>query len=319
MPAALRFVTPMECREVKTIREIPRGKSWQYEIKFDGYRCIAIKQHNDVELHSRNGKSFTQFENLFDVIRERRPRSFILDGEIVALDPDGRSNFNALQRAKSKGVDVHFYAFDLLNLDGKSLLNEPLVERQELLYSSFSSDDYFHFSKPLHGKIETIIKSIAKFGFEGVIAKDRESIYTPGKIPGSWVKRKLKQSDEFIIGGYIPADGGVDSILVGKFAGEELMFVEDVGDGFIPATRQQVLKAIQRLKIAETPFANLKGKQRDRHIDKEKVEQIVWVKPKTVVEIAMNEWTPDRHLRHAEFRRLRPDKPIEDVSSYPQT
>ena len=121
MPATLRFIAPMECREVKTVREIPRGESWQYEIKFDGYRCIAIKQHNEVTLYSRNGKAFTQFENLFDLFRAQRPKSFILDGEVVALDADGKSNFNALQRAKSKRIDVHFYAFDLLNLEGKSL------------------------------------------------------------------------------------------------------------------------------------------------------------------------------------------------------
>ena len=316
--AQLFFVPPMECREVKQLREIPRGSEWQYEIKWDGYRCIAIKQKGDVELYSRNGKAFTQFPNLFDVIRQYRAKSFILDGEIVALDEDGRSNFNDLQRAKSKPIDVHFYAFDLLNLEGKNMLDLPLQKRQALLWRRFPQGTFFHHSPAIEGEVEAIAEKIEELGLEGIVAKNRHSIYTPGKTPGSWIKRKLKQSDEFIVGGYVPSNAGVESILVGRYSGKKFMFVEDVDDGFIPATRREVFKAIQKLKIEECPFDNLPEKKGVGRMDKEKMQEVSWVKPKLVVEIAMNEWTPDNHLRHSEFRRLRSDKTPKSLAPYPR-
>lgn len=316
-PAQLFFVEPMECKEVKHLREIPRGDDWQYEIKWDGYRCNAIKQKGEVELFSRNGNSFTQFSNLYDVLRDYRHKSFILDGEIVALDDDGHSDFNRLQRAKSRPVDVQFYAFDLLHLNGKNLMGLPLEKRQEMLTDSFARGDYFHHSPPINGDVESIAAKIEELGLEGIVAKRKDSIYVPGKVPGSWVKKKLKQSDEFIIGGYVPGSNGVDSILVGRYADGEFMFVEDVDDGFIPATRKQVFNAIKDLKTDECPFANLPEKKGGGRMDKEKMKEVFWVEPKVVVEIAMNEWTPDKHLRHSEFRRLRPDKPLKKVAAYP--
>src|SRR4051812_8991868 len=99
MPAQLFFVPPMECKEIRQVESIPTGAEWQYELKFDGYRCIGIKQHNSAELFSRRGRSFVQFINLNGELQEQRPKAFILDGEVVALDGQGRSDFNALQRA----------------------------------------------------------------------------------------------------------------------------------------------------------------------------------------------------------------------------
>src|SRR3954467_5218679 len=135
MRPRLSFVKPMECKEVKAIDRIPQGKEWQYEIKFDGYRCIAVKQRNEVELYSRRGLLFRKFLNLYEAIQHQRPKSFILDGEIVALDQYGRPDFNALQTAGSTKQDVHFYAFDLLNIEGEPLLDLPLTQRQQRLQS----------------------------------------------------------------------------------------------------------------------------------------------------------------------------------------
>lgn len=311
----LFFVSPMECREVRDESALPTGAEWQYELKFDGYRCIAIKQNNQVELYSRRGLLFKQFLNLYKEIRKQPPKSFILDGEVVALDADGRSDFNALQHAGTRKLDVHFYAFDLLNLNGDDLAGLPLSRRQQMLHESFSQSPFFHFSPPLSGSLKTILAHIRKFGFEGIIAKNRDSIYVPGTRSGAWVKKKLKQSDEFVVGGYIPKGKAVDQLIVGKYRGKELIFVASTDDGFVPATRRQVFEAVKRLETDACPFANLPEKRSSRRspMDKEKMSKARWVKPRVVAEIAFNEWTPDGHLRHAEFKTLRDDKRPSDV------
>lgn len=304
MPPELGFVPPMECKEVKRIDDIPRGDEWQYEIKFDGYRGIAIKQHNEVRIFSRNGNLLTQFPNLYEAIGKLPRKSFILDGEIVGLDENGKSNFNALQRSKTRRIDVHFYAFDLLHLEGEDLMKLPLHERQKQMFQNFSATDFIHPSAPLDADLDDIIKNLRQIGFEGVIAKRRESIYLPGKIPGTWIKKKLKQTDQFIIGGFIPGITGVDEILIGEFSGKDFRFIEDIDDGFIPATRRKVYEAIKKLETDKCPFQNLTGSQARKHLDKEKLEQAHWIKPKVTVEVAFNERTPNNHLRHGEFVRL---------------
>jgi DNA ligase D-like protein (predicted ligase) len=313
----LRFVPPMECKEVREESRIPTGAEWQYEIKFDGYRCIAIKQKYMAELFSRRGL-LLKFLNLYDEIREQGPKSFTLDGEVVALDEHGRSDFNALQHAGTRKSDVHFYAFDLLNLNGEDLKQDPLARRQRLLREAFTPTPFFHVAPPLAGRLQTILRKIRQFGFEGIVAKNRDSIYVPGSRSGSWVKKKLKQTDEFIIGGYIPNGQAVDQLVVGKFLGKKLMFVASMDDGFVPATRRQVFAEIKGLETGECPFANLPERHTRRSpMDAEKMSKAIWVKPRLVAEIAFNEWTPDHHLRHSEFKRLRDDKAPKEVSAFP--
>jgi DNA ligase D-like protein (predicted ligase) len=307
-PVELRFVPPMECKEVKSFAGIPRGPEWQYEIKFDGFRAIAVKQQNDVTIFSRSGKPFTQFGNLYDAVAKLPGKSIILDGEICALDENGRSNFNALQNIRTRPVDVHFYVFDFLHWQGANLLELPLAQRQQRLWNTFKDSDHIHYPIPLNAELERIILKIREYGFEGIIAKERDSIYIPGKSPGTWIKKKLKQSAEFIIGGYIPGRNGVDEILVGEFENKKFNFVEDIDDGFVPATRRQVFEAVKKLETDKCPFANLAGPQNKAKLDREKLRQVHWLKPKVVTEISFNERTPNNHLRHGEFKRLRPDK-----------
>jgi ATP-dependent DNA ligase len=250
-------------------------------------------------------------------VRGQRPKNCILDGEVVALDEHGRSDFNALQHAGTRLLDVHFYAFDLLNLNGRDLKDEPLTARQKALRESFAPTAFFHIAPPLTGKLKTILKKIRQFGFEGIVAKRRDSIYIPGARNGTWIKKKLKRSDEFVVGGYIPNGKAVDELLVGKFSGKKLMFVAAVDDGFVPATRRQVFEEIYGLETAKCPFANLPERRARRSaMDAEKMRKARWLKPKIVAELAFNEWTPDRHLRHGEFRRLRNDVLPDDVAEY---
>jgi ATP-dependent DNA ligase len=162
------------------------------------------------------------------------------------------------------------------------------------------------------------LRKIQEFGFEGVIAKRKDSIYVPGAVPGSWLKKKLKQSEEFIIGGYEPGKGMLEEIAVGRFAGKEFNYVALVDDGFVPNTRRQVIEAIKKLRTAKCPFVNVPEKKGMHRLDRERMQKLSWVKPKVVVEIAMNEWTPDRHLRPSEFKHLRTDKSLKDVAPYPK-
>jgi DNA ligase D-like protein (predicted ligase) len=315
--AKLFFVPPMECKEIKTVDKLPQGSDWQYEVKFDGYRCIAIKQNNEVELFSRRGLPFKKFFNLYQTLGDQPVKSFVLDGEIVALDETGRSNFNALQNA-GKELKVHFYPFDLLNINGEELMNLPLRARQTRLQSHFLSSDYFHKFGPLAAEVTTIIKKIRTFGFEGMIAKQKESLYVPGKTPGCWIKLKLKPTEEFIVGGFIPGAHGLEQLIVGRFSEKKFKYVAALDDGFVPATRRKVFETIKKCAIRNCPFVNLPEKRGRHRMDSEKMKSVTWVAPEIVVEIAMNEWTPDGHLRHAEFKRLRDDMQARQVADYPK-
>jgi ATP-dependent DNA ligase len=248
---------------------------------------------------------------------EQPQKSFVLDGEIVALDQTGRSNFNALQNA-SRNLSVHFYAFDLIASEGEMLMELPLNARQSRLRSKFVPSDFFYVIDPLEANLSIIIDKIREFGFEGIIAKQKQSRYLPGTIPGSWVKLKLKPTEEFIVGGFIPGAHGVDQLLVGRFAGKRFTYVAALDDGFVPATRQKVFHAIRKYTLQKCPFANLPEKKGRHRMDAEKMKSVIWVRPNIVAEIAMNEWAPDGHLRHAEFKRLRDDKTVRQVPEYPR-
>jgi bifunctional non-homologous end joining protein LigD len=311
------FIAPMECKPVKELAQLDRGANWQFEIKFDGYRCVAVKFGKEVRLFSRNGRAFTQFPNLIEAVSNLKQRKCILDGEIVALDDEGRIDFNALQNA-GRGVNAHFYVFDLLHLNGKDLMQIPLLERQRILAESIPPGKLLHVAEALPGKLETIAAKIEEFGFEGVIAKQRDSVYASGKAPGTWLKKKIKETEEFIIGGYIPAGKAVDAIVVGRNSGSGLNFAASIDDGFVPATRRQVFKALESVpRLKECPFVNLPEKRGRHKFDREKMRKTVWLEPQSVVEVAMNEWTPDGHLRHAEFVRLRPELQVSEVAPFP--
>jgi DNA ligase D-like protein (predicted ligase) len=304
MPRELRFVEPMECKPVESL---PEDHNWQYEIKFDGYRAIAIKQRGEVQLFSRRGNSFTStYPGVVDALGEVRTKSFILDGEIVALDDQGRHSFSLLQKRTSKKLLLHFYAFDLLHLEGKDLMKLPLRRRREQLEERFSlAADPLRISPVLTGSLDHIAKTIRQFEFEGIVAKRLDSPYKPGEESGTWLKIKLQRSEDFLIGGYIPGAHGVDQLVVGIQKEDRFLYVESVKNGFVPTARRLVQDAIERLHIQECPFDNLPEKKARFAMDREKMRKVRWVKPKIRCEVAFNEWTENGHLRHSRFVRLR--------------
>jgi bifunctional non-homologous end joining protein LigD len=303
-PAQLFFVEPMECHRVDTL---PESGEWQYEIKFDGYRTIAIKQYGEVRLFSRRGNSFNaDHPETVAGLTSLRAKSFVLDGELVAIDEQGRHSFSLLQNAKSRNAPVHFYAFDLLHHDGENLMELPLSRRRARLEAAFPKwPSSVQLSPVLSGPLKEISARIREYEFEGIVAKRSDSIYRPGESPGTWLKQKLQRSEDFIVGGFIPGAHGVDQLVVGVRKEGRLHFVDSVKNGFVPTTRRKVREAIEKLVVPECPFENLPEKKRPHAMDREKMRTVKWVKPKVIAEIAFNEWTPSGHLRHSKFLRLR--------------
>lgn len=296
----------MECKETAML---PEGDEWQYELKLDGYRAVAVKQHNEVRLYSRNGKLFNgKFPDVVSALERLPAKSFILDGEIVAVDEEGRHSFSLLQNIGTSRAPVLFYVFDALNLHDLDLMGLPLSKRRAALEQELAGvEPPLHLSPILEAALPDVIATVKELAFEGVVAKRIDSPYVSGERPGTWQKHKLQTSDDFLVGGYISGGSGVDEIAVGIKEGKGLFYVEAVKNGFVPATRKLVRLALEPLQTDRCPFSNLPERKGAHRMDREKMARVVWVRPKIVVEVAFNEWTPSRHLRHARFMRLRDD------------
>jgi bifunctional non-homologous end joining protein LigD len=200
----------------QVVTKLPEGEEWLYEIKFDGYRGLLIKNGERIEIRSRKDKDLT---SMYPAIIKGgsllSADQAVIDGEIVALDAKGRPSFQALQH---RGAHPHhrivFYAFDLLHLEGRNLTGEPLLARRSLLPRVLDQSGLL-LSDELPGTAQAIIDAARSFGLEGVVAQRKDSLYEPGERTGSWQKLKLELSQEFVVGGYRPGTTPVDALLVG--------------------------------------------------------------------------------------------------------
>jgi DNA ligase D-like protein (predicted ligase) len=297
----------MECLGVT---KLPEGPEWTYEIKLDGYRLEAVKTAKEVTLYSRRGNILNAKFSYIAEALAKLPSSTILDGEVVALDADSRSDFNLLQNFRSAESRIHYYAFDMLMLKGKSLLGRPLAERRELLAKVLPQNEHVGLSA-VGTQLGHMLEFVTSHGLEGVVAKRADSVYEPGKRSGSWSKHRINQGQEFVIGGYTPGSFGFDAIIIGFYRGKELQFAARVRAGFVPATRRALFAKIEPLKIEKCPFANLPEKSEGRWgqgLTAEKMKGCIWVKPKLVVRIDFAEWTGADKLRHTQFVAMRDDK-----------
>jgi DNA ligase D-like protein (predicted ligase) len=309
----LRFIEPMYAR---LVNKLPKGRDWLYEVKFDGYRCLAGRDSTGVMLWSRRGNLFTtQFPNIARAC-ERLPLGTLVDGEIVALDANGRISFNLLQHHRSKAQALLFYVFDVLVHRGRSLLKELLSARREILSEIFKDAKAapIALSESLDTSVDELVRVAKEFGFEGIVAKRKDSPYESGKRTGAWVKYKVNRGQEFVIGGYTP-DNPFDALIVGYYEGEQLLYAAKVRNGFVPQLRRDVATKFKGLQIDTCLFANLPEKKRTQWaLTKEEMKNCVWLKPQLVAQIEFTEWTPDGHLRHSKFVGLREDKEARDVA-----
>src|SRR5579883_796887 len=225
------------------VPQLPEGDLWQYEIKFDGYRALALKNDSEVTLLSRNNRVLNRRFPAIVAGLAALPSDTMLDGEIVALDREGRPAFNALQNVRTAADPIFFYVFDLLALRGKSLLKLPLERRRELL-ETLRFDPPIRISEPLYASAADLVRAARAQKLEGLVAKRRNSIYEPGARSGAWVKFKVNRSQELVIGGYIPGPHYFESLLVGYYDGPRLIFNSKIKNGFTPRTRQEVARAM---------------------------------------------------------------------------
>jgi DNA ligase D-like protein (predicted ligase) len=308
-----RFTEPMYAR---LVNKLPEGEEWLYEVKFDGYRCLAGKAASDVTLWSRRGNLFTEQFPSISAACKRLPHDTLVDGEIVAVDENGRISFNLLQHHRSKAQALLFYVFDVLIYHGRSLLNQPLTTRREVLSELASASGKASpvaVSENLHGEVADLIRVAKEFGFEGIVAKRKDSHYESGKRTGAWCKYKVNRGQEFVIGGYTPGNP-FDALIVGYYEGDGLHYVAKVRNGFVPRVRQEVYRRFKGLEIDRCPFANLPEKRRTMWaLTTEQMKECIWLKPQFVAQIEFTEWTPDGHLRHSKFVGLREDKTPQEV------
>ncbi|MDQ6623637.1 MAG: non-homologous end-joining DNA ligase, partial [Verrucomicrobiota bacterium] len=197
-----KFVEPMQC---KPVTKLPNETNWSFEIKFDGYRCLALKEGDEVKLLSRNENLFNErFPNVVRAL-SAMDGNFVIDGEIVALDEEGRPSFQLLQNHLTKPLDVFFYAFDLLHRDGVALLKETIERRRAALDDLLGKPaDPIRPSPLLEAPPSQVLDAVKKLGLEGVVGKRDGSVYEAGERSGAWIKQRTNAEQEFVIGGYKP-------------------------------------------------------------------------------------------------------------------
>jgi ATP-dependent DNA ligase len=212
-----------------------------------------------------------------------------------------------------------FYAFDVLIYRGRSLLKVPLSARREVLGEIFKGSNVapIGLSETMQAEPSELVRVAREFGFEGIVAKRKDSVYESGKRSGAWVKYKVNRGQEFVIGGYTPGNP-FDALIVGYYEGERLIYAAKVRNGFVSQVRREVASRFNGLEIDACPFANLPEKKRTQWaLTREEMKNCVWLKPELVAQIEFTEWTPDGHLRHSRFVGLREDKEAGGVAREP--
>jgi len=318
--AKSKFVEPMKALLVD---QLPAGPDWLYEVKFDGVRALAIKSKDAVSLISRAGNPLTgKYLQIAQALRQLPAAAAVLDGELVALDPRGRSDFQLLQSYHSVGAKkppLFYYVFDLINLDGKDFTGLPLWQRKTMAEAAIAKlPRVIRFSASIQANSAPLVRAMQARGLEGLIAKRKESKYESGRRSGAWVKFKWSNEQEFVIGGYTPPQGGrsyFGAILVGYYQGNQLLFAAKVGTGFNQKTLKELHGKFQSLLRSNCPFANLPENLpgSSKGLTAGKMRECTWLEPKLVCQIRFSEWTRDNHLRQPAFLGLREDKKPEEV------
>ena len=315
-----RFVEPMK---PKLLEKPPAAGEWIYELKFDGIRALAIKAGSKVSLQSRNRNELgARFPEVAAAAQSLPVDECVIDGEVVALDEKGRSSFQLLQALEMEGrkSPVYYYVFDLLQMEGRNLMLLPLETRKALL-AKLREDvgDPIRYSGEIGSDPNALLKEIKHLGLEGIVGKQRRSIYEPGRRSGAWIKLKCSHEQEFVIGGYTPPAGSrkyFGAILVGYYEGKRLRFAGKVGTGFTAKSLAVLYKKFREHKRESCPFVDLPSKQDGRWVQgitPGEMRKCTWVDPVFVCQIKFAEWTRDGKLRQPVFLGLREDKEPKEV------
>jgi bifunctional non-homologous end joining protein LigD len=299
---------------------------WAYEFKWDGVRAIADVAGGWVSALSRGDKDLTAaFPELAELAALLGPRAATLDGELVACDDSGRPDFGRLQHRlnlssaalvarRAAEVAVSYLVFDLLALDGRSLVDQTYDERRDLLESLKLSGSAVVTPPAFRDSAgSAVLAAATRAGLEGVVAKRRDSRYRPGERSGSWIKIKIVKAQEVVIGGWTDGEGertgSLGALLLGVYDGARLVYAGKVGTGFSAAFRRDMLDLLHVRAVDISPF--------DAVADLPRGEPLHFVRPDLVGEVTYGEWTARGHLRHPSWRGLRLDKSATDVRREP--
>ena len=310
--------------------DVPDGDDWAYEVKWDGVRAILYTGGGRARLTSRNLRDVTsRYLELRELGRTLGTREVVLDGEIVTFDESGKPSFGQLQRRMHvasestvrrlmKTIPIVYMIFDLLYLDGRSLMRLPYEERRRMLDELELSGPHWRVPSYHVGQGRALLEASREQGLEGVIAKRLDSIYEPGRRSRAWLKVKNRPRQEVVIGGWLPGEKGrsgrIGSLAVGyyditadeaarKDRPQHLVYAGNVGTGFTEETLERLAELLEPLRRDESPF---EGKRQPP-------KGTVFVEPRLVADVEFGEWTRTRTLRASSFKGLRDDKDPQDV------
>jgi DNA ligase D-like protein (predicted ligase) len=287
---------------------------WIFERKLDGIRLLAVRDEDGVRLLSRTGRDVNaSYPEIVAALAEQTCDDFTVDGEVVAFDARGRTDFSLLQqrmgltdtrRIRATGVAVTYYVFDLLRLDGADVTAIPLRSRKSLLRRALDYRSPLRFTPHRNAGGRELLDQACGRGWEGLIAKRAGGPYEPRRST-AWLKLKCGFGQEFVIGGFTEPAGsrvGFGALLLGYYEGGRLRYAGKVGTGYNDRTLRELRTRLDGLEVARSPFAD-PVRERAPH----------WAEPRLVAEVGFSEWTRDGMLRHPRFLGLRDDKQPSDV------
>jgi bifunctional non-homologous end joining protein LigD len=314
-----KTITPMLATLVDKPFDEP---GWQYEIKWDGYRALAFINKGEVNLVSRNNKSFNEkFYPVRDALRQWGI-SAVIDGEVAVLSDNGLSNFGSLQNWRSEADgELIFYVFDILWLNGLDLMHLPLKQRREILLQQIPADTIIRFSENFETSATEFLAAAAKMGMEGIIAKKEDSVYVPGLRTRDWLKIKSNKRHEVVIGGFTQNEGSAktfSSLLVGLYEQGKLQYIGKIGTGFSDKLQKEIMAQMKPLIVNKVPFTETPDVEKpSRFRPNPPKSKVQWLKPTLVCEVSYAEITSDGVMRHPSFEGMRDDKKATDVVREP--
>jgi bifunctional non-homologous end joining protein LigD len=301
---APEVIRPMLC----TLVDQPFDReNWLFEMKWDGYRAVGAKRGSNVQLYSRNNLDFrAKYPEVVEALQVL-PDGTVIDGEIVAVDKDGRPHFERLQNwGKNKEGELRYYAFDLLWFKGHDVRSAPLLERKQLLRDVIPPQSAIKYSDHITEKGTKFFKEIQKAQLEGIVAKRTDSPYQDGKRGADWLKIKTHLRQEVVIAGFTEPRGSrqhLGSLLLGIYKDGELVYTGHSGGGIPDEARKELRQKLDKLEIKTSPFTATPKLDASTH----------FTKPQLVCEVSFSEWTKEGYMRHPVFEGMRPDKKPADV------
>ncbi|HTJ45605.1 MAG TPA: non-homologous end-joining DNA ligase [Kofleriaceae bacterium] len=301
-------MTPRALQLATLVDEAPEGDDWLHEQKFDGYRICAELARGKVKLLSRRFKDWTEeFPTIAAAVATLPVKDAILDGEVAAVLPDGRTSFQALQQ---RGAELAYFVFDVLAIDREDLTGLPLEERKARLAKLLkkTKNKVLRYSDHVVGNGGAFFRAACEKQLEGIVSKRRDAPYRGGRGT-TWVKTKCMKRQELVIGGWTDPEGsrnGIGSLVLGVYDRSKLVYAGKVGTGFTAKTLIQIRKELDTLARDQPAFDPPPPRSWTG-------PGVHWVEPALVAEVSFTEWTDDGRLRHPSFQGLRRDKDPKDV------